>query len=197
MTALALLLAGAAAASPPPPPPPTRAALQRALAAYERSAVEVEGPRGRGPGITVGAAGEVLTATDFVGPEGAVVWRGDARVPARVVLTDEATRLALLRPGTSGTPAVPVRALEAVAPGRWLLAVSTWRGRRFPVRVQSLAVDRHATAPHFALAHALPVGSPLFDEDGRLVALVVRAPGRSRRLALPLAGLQRRLSGAP
>ncbi|MCI0569789.1 MAG: serine protease [Myxococcaceae bacterium] len=187
---LALLTNGAAGG-----PPPTRAALQRVLAAVERSAVEVEGPRGRGPGITVGAGGEVLTTVDHVGPLGAVVWHRGERREARVVLADPDTRLALLKVEDSADlAAVPVQVLEAVVPGTWLLSVTSWRAQRYPVKLQSRSTS--APARHFSLSRALPPASPLFDSQGRLVALVVRRAGRGRALALPLSELTRQLPRA-
>jgi hypothetical protein len=210
--ALLLALAPAAAAPAVPAPPaarradpgaphaePTRADLQRALAALERSAVEVEGPGGgRGPGIAVGAGGEVLTSSDWVGPEGATVWHAGARLEARLVLADPGGGLAVVRvgPGAAAPPAVPVRLLEEVPPDSWLIAAPRFGGRPYPVRLRAAAAGALAPAPHFAVQQALPPGAPLFDASGRLVGLVVRSAGTRRRLALPLAPLARRLAEA-
>jgi hypothetical protein len=201
---LLLVLAGAtpsAAAQPTRADLPSRADLQRVLALVERSGVEVEGPRGRGPGIVVGAGGEVLTTVDFVGPAGATVWRDGAGRAATLVLADEATRFALVRLAQPAElPAVPVRVLADIAPDSWLAAVTSWRAQRYPVKVRVVRAlpGQGGGVPHVAVAHALPVGAPLFDPDGRLVALVVRPAGgrrsRGRMLALSLAELQRRLA---
>ena len=66
-TLLCLLLAW-----PPPAgaePRPSRADLQRVLELHARSSVRVRGPQHAGPGIIVGADGQVLTAVSLVGPD--------------------------------------------------------------------------------------------------------------------------------
>ncbi|MFP2908596.1 serine protease [Pyxidicoccus sp. 3LFB2] len=96
---------------------PSRADLQRVMELHARSVVRVRGPRHTGPGIIVGAAGQVLTSVgpvgeEFVGLNAATVEHDGKSLPARVVLANAALKVALVAAPDGTYPAVPVRLLK-------------------------------------------------------------------------------------
>jgi hypothetical protein len=177
---LALLSTGVLAAEKP-----TRADLQRTLALHERSVVKVRGERTSGPGVIVGARGQVLTSVRHVGLEAARVEFEGQTLPATVVLANALLQVAV----PAGTyPAVPVSTGSPA--GQWLIGVVPGRGRRQATPTAGLA--RAAPEPFIDVDVSLPPGSPLFDTRGRLVAVAVQRKGRGCR-ALPVDAVKQQL----
>lgn len=162
------LLASPAGASPPPTP----AALRRALVAAASALVEVSGPEGRGSGIVVGTGGEVLTSVHFVSLERAQLRAEKERAPGQVIAASATLGTALVRPERAlATHPVAVRAAAALRMGGWLIAV-TRVDPRHPLGVRILSVQ--PDGPFLQLAAPLAPGTALLDDQGALVALVVR-----------------------
>jgi hypothetical protein len=199
---LFLVLGGAVQAAPSTRP--TRAALQRVLDAARDALVTVKGPKAAGPGVVVGRGGEILTTVDHVALEHAEITRGGSSHAGRVLYAQASTRLALVQassPSAGATPpdgldwrAVPVNGLEALETGAWVIALEEGQGGLTPRALQVRAPVKLA-APHVSLRARLPLGTPLFDARGRLVALVVRRGKGSLVHALPLGSLQRAVAG--
>ncbi|MGE6759348.1 serine protease [Corallococcus interemptor] len=173
---------------------PSRADLQRVLELHTRSSVRVRGPQHTGPGIIVGADGQVLTAVSLVGPSSAQVVHAGNALTARVVLSSTSLQVAVVA-GPQGTwPAAPVRLVPEGLAGRWVVGVMPARkkGQRDTPRA---TVAKTAPAPFFDVDLTLAPGSPLYDGDGRLVGLVVERRGRGAR-ALPLSAVKAELASA-
>lgn len=173
---------------------PSRADLQRVLELHTRSSVRVRGPQQAGPGIIVGADGQVLTSVTHVGPQSAQVEHDGNALTARVVLSSAVLQVAVVA-GPQGTwPAAPVRLVPEGLAGRWVVGVLPGRkkGQRDTPKA---AVAKTAPAPFFDVDLTLAPGSPLYDGDGRLVAVVVQRRGRGAR-ALPLSAVKAELASA-
>ncbi|AEI66207.1 serine protease [Corallococcus macrosporus] len=169
---------------------PSRADLQRVLERHGRSVVHVKGPRKAGPGVFVGAAGQVLTSVApvdvrFTGLNATTVEHDGKSLPARVVMASQDLQVAVLAAPDGTYPAAPVKVLRDgdSLDGHWLVGVlpATKRQPARPV----LARARAAQAPFYDVPLALPAGSPVFDAEGRLVAVVVKKHRRGCRV-LPL-----------
>ncbi|GHG73412.1 serine protease [Comamonas sp. JC664] len=173
---------------------PSRAALQRVLERHGRSVVNVQGPRRAGPGVFIGAAGQVLTSVapvglGFTGLNATTVEHEGKTLPARVVLASEDLQVAVLAAPEGTYPAAPVKLLKdgASLAGQWLVGVvpATKGQPARPVPAQA----RAAPAPFYDVALALPAGTPVFDAEGRLVAVVVKQLRRGCRV-LPLGAVK-------
>jgi hypothetical protein len=172
---------------------PSRADLQRIMELHERSVVRVHGPRGAGPGVFVGSEGQVLTSVEHVSLESAEVEYGEKRLQASVVLANAYLKIAVVAAPSGTYPSVPVRLPPNGLDGQWLVGVV--RGRRKQDARPFTAVARTAKAPFVDLDLPLAPGSPLFDADGRLVAVVVqRSAGGCK--ALPLDAVKLQLASA-
>jgi hypothetical protein len=177
---LVLLASAAWAARPVAEARPTRATLQKVLELHERSVVQVRGPRGAGPGVIVGGEGQVLTSVAHVSLDvGAEVKHGESTLPARVVAAHGTLKYAVVAAPSGTYPAVPVR--PDGVPGQWLIGVVRGRDQRQTPRI---AQAREAPEPFLDVDLALAPGSPLFDAQGRLVAVVVELRGRRARAVL-------------
>lgn len=162
---------------------PTRASLQKVLDRYQRSVVDVRGPRHRGPGIIVGAGGQVLTAVSHVGLRQAEVRVDGAPQAATVRLANAALRFAMVDLAAGDYAATPVHPRGEAPVGQWVIGVVKGKkGRMIPTAARA----RASRAPFIEVALALPPGSPLFDREGRLVAVAVERMPRGRCRALPL-----------
>lgn len=178
------------------PERPTRAAMQKLRAQCERTLLVIEGPERRGPGVLVGAGGEVLTSVAYVGLAQARIHLGDAAHEGRVLYANAGTGLALLRAPAALElqTAVPVRVLDAFKPGHWVIAVT--RDAQGTLQTHPLqwiappALPGRAPGTRAALRAKLPLGTPLFDARGRLVATVVEER-RGISWALPIEVMQR------
>ena len=167
--------------------PPTRAALQRALEAHARSAVQVRSAGRAGPGVIVGAGGQVLTSVQQVGLYEAEVGAGSGAERVPVVMANATLKVALLRLPGEAHPAASVALLPA-RPGRpWLIGVvdASGKGAR---AVAGRA--RPAEGPFLRVPLALAPGSPLFDTQGRLVAVAVARRGPRACDVLPLSAMK-------
>ncbi|MFP2932008.1 trypsin-like peptidase domain-containing protein [Pyxidicoccus sp. 3LG] len=179
---------------------PSRADLQRVMEQHTRSVVLVRGPKQAGTGVFVGAGGQVLTSLEpvgdsFVGLNAATVEHDGKALPARVVLANAALKVAVVAAPDGTYPAVAVKLLkdgDSLA-GKWLVGVVP-AAKGQPARPMS-AQAKSAPAPFFDVPLALPAGSPVFDADGRLVAVVVQRHRRGCRV-LPLGAVKVQLASA-
>ncbi|RKH59726.1 MXAN_2756 family trypsin-like serine endoprotease [Corallococcus aberystwythensis] len=173
---------------------PSRADLQRVLELHTRSSVRVRGPQHAGPGIIVGADGQVLTAVSHVGPQSAQVEHAGNALMARVVLSSTVLQVAVVAGPQGVWPAAPVRLVPEGLVGRWVVGVMPARkkGQR---ETPKAALAKAAPAPFFDVELTLAPGSPLYDGDGRLVGVVVERRGRGAR-ALPLTAVKAELASA-
>ncbi|MFY0569008.1 S1 family peptidase [Archangium lansingense] len=172
-----LLLATRVSASEPERP--SRADLQRALAQYEQSVVRVRGPREAGLGIIVGTEGQVLTSVRHVSLDAAQVEYGGRELPATVVLANAYLKVAVVAAPAGTYPAAAVKPNTGNLAGQWLIGIVPGKGKRKDMPASALA--RKGPAPFFDINLALPPGSPLYDETGRLVAVSVQRKGRGCR----------------
>lgn len=202
---LILVLTGTVLAASPAPP--TRAAQQRVLASARDALVTVKGPKAAGPGIVVGRGGEILTTVDHVALERAEITRAGTTHEAKVLHAQASSRFALVQaaplPALASPPVltewspVPVEGLESLTPGAWVIALEEGANGLAP-RALQLRAPVKLPAPHVSLRASLPLGTPLFDARGRLVALVVRRGKGALVHALPLGSLQRAVvAGGP
>ncbi|XXF75735.1 serine protease [Myxococcaceae bacterium GXIMD 01537] len=188
-----LLAPPAARAAAPEEPRPTRATLQKVLELHERSVVQVRGPKRSGPGVFVGSQGQVLTSVEHVSLDsGAEVKHGDQTLPAKVLAANGTLKFAVVAAPSGTYPAVPVRVQMGSPAGQWLIGVERSRGKR---QMPRAAQARGAPAPFLDVDLILPPGSPLFDAQGRLVAVVVQRRGPGVR-ALPLEAVKTQLAAA-
>lgn len=179
---------------------PSRADLQRVMELHARSVVQVRGPKRTGPGVIVGTAGQVLTSVEglgeeYVGLSAATVVHEGKTLPARVMLANTALKVAVVTAPDGAYPAVPVKLLKEGEglEGRWVVGVLP-AAKGQPARPMP-AQAGGAPAPFFDVPLALPAGSPVFDADGRLVAVVVQRHKRGCRV-LPLGAVKVQLASA-
>jgi S1-C subfamily serine protease len=194
---LGLLLLGTAFAASPPRPRPRE--LQRAVELDQDAVVEVRGPHHRGPGVLVGTDGRVLTSSEWIGGDAGTVRVGDRELPATVVATNPALKVALMAIDGGGNwrPA-PVRLDGVLERGAWLIGFRrNGKGQFDPVLGQVSRPPRDAS-PFLEADLALGPGSPLFDPRGHLVALCIQAwADGCRAVALPAIKDQLSLAGEP
>lgn len=196
----ALLLASAALGGAPPPKKPTNAALRKAFENNARSVVEVAGPHASGAGVVVGAGGQVLTSVDFVSLEEATVKVDGQSLRARVVMASAELKAAVVVVDLSaaapdaGTPAPApafprppaVRLDETFTAGTELVAIARDPAGALQPRLAEVSRGRKVTSPFVEVNVPLPNGTPLFDAQGRLVAIAVqRRKSSSRALPVP------------
>ncbi|HLL01250.1 MAG TPA: serine protease [Myxococcaceae bacterium] len=173
---------------------PSRADLQKVVELHERSVVRVHGPRRAGPGIIVGSAGQVLTSVEHVSLEKADVEFGGQRVTGSVMLANAYLKIALVAAPRGTYPSVPVKVGPESLAGQWLIGVIQGRGKK-AVSLPFTAVAKATQEPFVDVDLPLTPGSPLFDVNGRLVALVVQRRGGGCR-ALPLAAVKLQLASS-
>jgi hypothetical protein len=161
------------------PERPSRADLQRALSLYEQSVVRVRGSRAAGPGIIVGTEGQVLTSVRHVNLDAAQVEYGGRTLPATVVLANAYLKVAVVAAPAGTYPAAAVKPNTGDLTGKWLIGILPGKGKRKDTPASALA--RKGPAPFIDVNLALPPGSPLYDETGRLVAVSVQRKGRGCR----------------
>lgn len=211
--AAAALLWGAAAA-PPPGKRPTNAALRKAFENNARSVVEVVGPHRSGAGVVVGARGHVLTSVDHVSLDEAVVKIDGQALRARVVMASAELKAAVVvvmdpaagapdggtQDGGSGSGAPVFRAPavrldETYREGTELVAIARDDRGELQPRLAAISRGRKATSPFVEVNVPLPNGTPLFDGQGRLVAISVQRRKASSR-ALPVPEVKSQLAQA-
>jgi hypothetical protein len=183
LTALAL---GESAASPPP----SSSALRRAAETGGRAWVRVRGS-GTGPGVLVGAEGQVLTLHGLVRGTAALVELGESRRTARVVERLTSLGLVLLAIDGEGPFPAPAARLEPLLPGEWVVGLG--KDGKSP---QLGKVSRAASGPWFEVALRLPPGSPVLDREARLAGVVIARRASSSRVAA-LSSVRAQLERAP
>jgi hypothetical protein len=176
---------------------PTNAARRRTFENNRFSIVEVIGPKRSGMGVIVGAAGQVLTSVEYVGRYEAKVKYRDRELVARVALADPRLKLALLEMKAPGSfPSVAVKLQEKLQEGSFVLALVRPHSRKPSVLVGRVRKS-NPNQPAFAETDlALPAGQALFDEKGRLVAVVVQQHGRRGSSVVPVATLKAQLAAS-
>lgn len=207
----ALLLASASLGGAPPPKKPTNAALRKAFENNARSVVEVAGPHASGAGVVVGAGGQVLTSVDFVSLEEATVKVDGQSLRARVVMASAELKAAVVvvdlpaaaPDAGTGTPAPApafprppaVRLDETFTAGTELVAIARDPAGALQPRLAEVSRGRKVTSPFVEVNVPLPNGTPLFDAQGRLVAIAVQRRKSSSR-ALPIPEIKGQLAQA-
>lgn len=191
---LLLLLAPLLAAAGPKPP--TSAAYRKTFEHNQHAVVEVIGPKKRGPGVIVGAAGEVLTSVENVGLEAATVRIGKEELPAKVVLANAYLKVAIVKVDrTLRAPAV--RRIERFEPGSWLIGIHRDRRRAAP-QLGQVKKRQRAKAPFVDTTLKLAPGTPVFDPHGKLVGItVVRRKSGSWVIPVPVVQSQLVVRGEP
>ena len=176
---------------------PSNAVLRRTYEGSRSSIVEVIGPKRSGIGIIVGAGGEVLTSVDYVGlNEAKVRWEG-RELPARVTLADAGLKVAMLEISAPGSfSAVAVKLLESLQTGSWALGIVGAGTSKPSVLVGTVTRPNSAEAPFAEMNIALAPGSPVFDGQGRMIALAVQRSGKKATLVLPLSRIKAQLASA-
>jgi hypothetical protein len=199
--AIAALLLAAAARKP------TNAALRKAFENNAQAVVEVVGPHKSGAGVVVGAGGQVLTSVDYVSLEEATVKVAGQPFRARVVMANAALKVAVVAmelpraapdAGVPGPPAFhppAARLDETFAAGTELVAIVRDQAGALAPRLVEVSRGRKATSPFVEVNASLPNGTPLFDAQGRLVALAVQRRKSSAR-ALPVPEVKGQLAQA-
>ncbi len=174
---------------------PTRADLQKVVELHERSVVRVHAPRRAGPGVIVGTEGQVLTAVDHVSLETTEVEFAGQRLPASVVLANAYLKVAVIAAPSGTYPSVPVKVSSESLDGQWLIGVMRGQGKK-AAALPFTAVGRRAKQEPFVdVDIPFTPGTPLFDVQGRMVAVVVqRRTGGCR--ALPLSAVKLQLASA-
>ncbi|KFE64806.1 trypsin-like peptidase domain-containing protein [Hyalangium minutum] len=174
---------------------PTRADLQKAVELHERSVVRVLASRKAGPGVFVGSEGQVLTAVDHVSLESTEVEFAGQRLAASVVLANAALKVAVVAAPSGTYPSVPVKVSADGLEGQWLIGVIRGKGKKAPSQPFTAVAQRSKQEPFVDVGIPFAPGTPLFDTQGRLVAVVVqRRTGGCR--ALPLSAVKLQLASA-
>ncbi len=174
---------------------PSSAALRRTYEGCRSSIVQVIGPKRSGIGIIVGAGGEVLTSVDYVGLNDAkVLWEG-RELPARVTLADARLKVAMLEISAPGSfPSVAVKLHDSLQAGSWVLGILRAGSKRPSMLVGTVVRPNSDETPFAETNIALPLGSPVFDGQGRLIALAVQPRGKKGTLVLPLSTIKAQLA---
>lgn len=187
---LVAVLSALVLGEPAAPPPPSSSALRRAAEAGSKSWVRVLGT-GTGPGVLVGAEGEVLTPEGLVHGTAALVELGAARRTARVVDRLKELGLVLLAIDGDGPFPAPATRLEPLTPGEWVVGIGP-DGKR----PQLGKVSRAVPGPWFEISLRLPPGSPVLDRQGRLAGVVTLRRSSSSRVAA-MSSVRARLERPP
>lgn len=166
---------------------PTSAALRKAFEQARRSVVEVQGPKKTGAGVLVGQDGHVLTSVDFVGLDEAQVVFAGKPLKGRTVMASAPLKAAVVAVDGGGIefPASAVRLDETFQEGTWLVAAERGSKGQLHPRLIQVYRGRQVTSPFVEVNAPLQNGTPLFDAQGRLVALAVQRRKRTAR-ALPV-----------
>ncbi|MGA9521106.1 MAG: serine protease [Myxococcaceae bacterium] len=202
LAALAIAVLASSAGASSAPSRPTHASLRKAYEQNVHSLVTVKHGKRSGPGVIVGADGQVLTSVQHVGLEQATVVVDGVEHEAQVIAANARLKIAVIQlPGTTtmdGGARWSVPAVSEAPPtrGHWVVGVVPASGaKKEPSPVAGRVMKEASTSSAFLLTDlALPPGSPLFDTRGRLVALVVERAGRIGSRALPIAAVRAELS---
>lgn len=163
--------------APAAPSPPSASALRRAAEAGGRAWVRVLATAS-GPGVLVGADGQVLTVDHLLTGESALVRIGGAERPARLLQRLPALGLVLLGIDGEGPFDPPAARLEPAASGEWVVSVggtgtSPELGR----------VTRAPAGPWFEVSLRLLPGSPVLDGRGQLLGIATARRRNGTRVA--------------
>jgi S1-C subfamily serine protease len=158
---------------------PSPSALRRAAEAGGRASVRVRAT-GSGPGVLVGAHGEVLTLGTLLRGESALVQLGGAQHPAKLVQRLPAFGLVLLAVDGEGPFPAPGARLEPPVLGEWVVGVAAAGS------APALGRITRATDGSFDTSLRLAPGSPVLDGQGQLLGIVTaRRRDGTRAVALP------------
>ena len=196
-----LALAAASSLGAAPPGRPAPGVLRRAFEAGQRSLVEVSSKRGNGPGIVVGANGEVLTYVGFVELQTAQVRFGDEPKAAKVRCARAdlgVAVLALVEPQSGVFPAVAVYSGEQLPEGFVLGLGRKKKGKVVPKLGSIRSARGHPETPgFFSVDVELPLGSPVLDLKGRLLGMVMQRLPNSASRVVSVRALQSELAESP
>jgi S1-C subfamily serine protease len=190
--ALALgLLASPPAPSPPAPSPPSSSALKRAAEAGGRAWVRVEATTS-GPGVLVGADGQVLTVGYLLTGDSALVKVAGTQRPARLLQRLPTLGLVLLGVEGEGPFEPPAARLEPPSAGEWVVSVGEAGSAPALGRV-----TRGPSGPWFEVSLRLVPGSPVLDGKGQLLGIATaRRRSGTRVAALPAVRMELQGGGA-
>ena len=146
---------------------------------------------GRGSGFLISPDGYVVTASYVVERAQAikVVLPGERTLPARLLGTDPASGVALLKVEGKGLPALSLGDSDTARPGNWAIAIGNWPGLENSVSVGVIAGrDRwlglgSLTQPLLQLTGTIAPGTgggPVLDARGQVIgitAVAMRSPG--------------------
>ena len=176
---------------PPAPSPPSASALRRAAEAGGRAWVKVRATAS-GPGVLVGADGQVLTVDHLLQGESALVQVGGAQRPAHLLQRLPDLGLVLLGVDWEGPFSPPGTRDEPPAAGEWVVSVGEAGA--------SPELGRVIRAPGgawFEVSLQLLPGSPVLDGKGKLLGIATaRIKKGTRVAALPAVRLQLQAGGA-
>ncbi len=193
MISLALSLTALLAAGPGNRP--SSAVLRRAYQAARSSTVQVIGPKASGTGVIVGAGGEVLTSPQYVGLNDAKVVWGGSQVPARVALADARLKVALVEISAPGSfPSVAVKLRDSLEVGSWVIGIIQPLSKRPSIAFGKVTRSNGGEALFAEAGLSVPPGTPVFDEQSRLVGLAVERSGKHQTRILPLAAIKAQLT---
>ncbi len=199
LAALAIVCLASSSGNQTAPSRPTHASLRKAYEQNVNSLVTVKHGKRSGPGVIVGAQGQVLTSVQHVGLEQATVVADGVEHDAQVIAANARLKIAVVQlPGSDAGVrwSAPAISEAGLARGQWVVGVVPASGRKkepSPVAGRVMK-SSSASAPFLLTDLALPPGSPLFDPRGRLVAVVVERAGRIGSRALPIAAVRAELS---
>lgn len=148
-----------------------------------RDHVAAASPAGRpGLAVTMNASGDLVAHAAALEGRTTVQFRTAAgdELTARAVTDDPDSGFVLLRTTTPAAFEVPSLAPAPAAPGALGAAVARWRGQRY---VQPVFITSHESGLYtFTSGAAIYPGTPIYDLEGRLLAIAVGAtrPGEAR-----------------
>jgi hypothetical protein len=175
----------------PAPSPPSASALRRAAEAGGRAWVRVQATAS-GPGVLVGADGQVLTVEYLLRGESALVQVAGTRRPAHLLQRLPSLGLVLLGVEGEGPFEPPGTRDEPVTVGEWVVSV-----REAGAPPELGRVTRPPGGAWFEVSLSLAPGSPVLDARGKLLGIATtRIKKGTRVAALPAVRLQLQ-SGGP
>ena len=160
-----------------------------AVESLSAALVEVAGPRASGPGVVVGADGQVLTSVRFVGLDEVKIQSGGAAHDGTVLAADGRLGVAVVKAAGGRWPAVASRHKEESRKGERLVAVTRDRAGEAATQVGTVLRVGTEARPFLHTDLRAAPGTPLFDARGKLVAILVDGRGR----ALPVSAVRRLL----
>lgn len=164
------------------------------------------GTQHEGHGFVIGSGGQMLASLDGARPGDAVVVElaSGERHRAQVTAVDRMTRLSVLEPfvGKDPAPTEPAQPFSAVElaeaktgakPPHWLTGV--WL-RPDGSAVASLGGIRKRGKSYWVVDLPSPAGSPVLDDQGRVIAVTIVQESSGRARAVPIARVRAFLAEA-